>query len=82
MVDVYNDDGTRMQHEHEDILNTSLVSTSEFKSVRSKLVTQNPKESEEFMLMLKRFTNLLFALFVGSRPFYRQIKSIIDALRE
>ena len=31
------------------------------------------------MLLLKNFTSLIFSLFVDISPFYRQIKSIMDA---
>ena len=68
MVNLKDEDVDIMQQYHEDILNTCLVSTSELKSTRTKLIATTPLEFEGFMMMLKRFTRLLFALFFFFMP--------------
>jgi len=45
-------------------------------------VAKTPEEGDSFMLMLKRYVNFLFALFGGASPLYKQVKGIVDALRE
>ena len=82
MVNLKDEDVDIMQQYHEDILNTCLVSTSELKSTRTKLIATTPLEFEGFMMMLKRFTRLLFALFSSSCPLYKQVYTIIKAIRE
>ena len=74
MVDLYDDDVSHIQQEHEDILNDYLISTSEFKPDSSKSLYQTPEEVEAFMLMIKCFANLIFALFGVSIPFYSKLK--------
>ena len=82
MLDLYDDYVARMKQGHKEIFNAYSVPSSEFKASRSKLLAQTHDEAEAFMLILKRFTNLIFSLFGFSTPFYRQIKSITDAFRE
>ena len=71
-----------MQQDHKDLLNASLVSTSEVKATHTKLISSTPTDSEVFMMMLKIFVNLIFALFYFSCPLYKQVYMIIKALRE
>ena len=66
MLDMTEEVVALMQQDHEDLLNASLISTSEVKSTRAKLIATTPSDSEGFMMMLKRFANLLFALFSSS----------------
>ena len=74
MVDLSDDDVELMKQEYEEIINASLVLNSQFKAARSKLGAHTPDEEEAFMVILKRFTNLIFALFDERSPFYRQLK--------
>ena len=55
-----------MLQDHEDLLNVSLVSTSEVKSTHTKLIVSTPIDSEGFIMMFKIFANLLLALFYSS----------------
>ena len=82
MVDLIEEDMGIMQQDHKDLLNASLVSTLEVKETRTKLIASTPTESEGFMMMLKIFANLLFALYPSSCPFYEQVYEIIKAIRE
>ena len=71
-----------VQQDHKDLPNASLVSTSEVKLYRNKLIASTPTDSEGFMMMLKIFENLLFALFSLSFLLYKQVYAIIKAVRE
>ena len=66
MLDFTDENVALMQQDHEDMLNASLVSTSEVKETLTKLIASTTKYSEGFMIMLNRFVNLLFALFSSS----------------
>ena len=81
MVDLVEEVSVLMQQYLEDILNTSLVSTSEVKDTRTKLIEKTTPESEGFMMMLKRFTNLLCVLLSSSCPLYKTVYAIIKELR-
>ena len=52
-----------MQQDYKDLLNASLVSKLEVKATRTKLIASTPTESEGLMMMIKIFSNLLFAPF-------------------
>ena len=40
-----------------------------------------PETAEDFVLLLKRYANLLVALFLVSCPLYKCVKTVIDALK-
>ena len=82
MVDLTEEDMALMQQNHEDLLNTSLVSTSEVKADHTKLIESTPTDSEVFIIMFKRYENLLFTLFPSYFPLYKQVYATIKALRE
>ena len=68
MVDVSDDCVALMQLQHNNIINASSVSMSEFKADISKLVAQTHEEAEAFMLMLKDFTNIIFLFLLALDP--------------
>ena len=49
---------------------------------RNKQKICTPTEAEDFMLMLKRYGNLLYAIFLDTCPLFKAIKEVIRALRE
>ena len=63
VVDLTEEDVAIMQQDHKGLLNASLVSTLEVKETRTKLIASTPTESEGLMMMIKIFSNLLFAPF-------------------
>ena len=63
IVDLTEEDVALMQKYHKDLLKASLISTSEVKATLTNLISSTLTGSEGFMMMLKRITNLLFALF-------------------
>ena len=82
MLDL-NEDQVAMLNEEQDLLNSaSLVSVVDLRGQRSKIKISIPVEPEEFMLMLKRYANLLFALFSDSSPMFNAMVAIISALRD
>ena len=46
-----------------------------------KLRAHVPETAEDFMLMLKRYTNLIFALFNSQSPMYQAMYDLVQALR-
>jgi len=52
-----------MTQDFENLKNVTAVSTAYYKAVHSRLVAKTSGDTEAFMLMLKRYANLLHALF-------------------
>ena len=63
MVDLTEEDVALIQQDHEDLLNASLLSTSEVKETHIQLIASMPTDLKVFMVMPNRFANLIFALF-------------------
>ena len=82
VVDLIEKDVALMQQDHRNFLKASLVSKSEVKATRTNIIASTPTYSELFMMMLRIFENLLFALFVSSCPLYKQVYVIVKAVRD
>ena len=59
----------------------SLVSVADLRALRQRLKAVVPVEPEDFLLLLKRFGNLLFALFSERCPLFKCLREIIRAYR-
>ena len=59
----------------------SLVSVADIRALRKKVKLSVPTEAEEFMLILKRFANLLYALFSARCPLFRCTQEVIIAIK-
>ena len=81
MVDLSEEDVATMTQEQDDLAGASSVSIADFKANRAKLKAQTPVEAEGFLLMLKRYENLLYALFSADCPMYKQMAEIVNTLR-
>jgi len=81
MMDLTEDDVAEMIQDSEDMVNASTVTAADFKAARARLAAKTPEDAEAFMTMLKRFTNLLFALFSSQSPLYKQLYAMVRALR-
>ena len=81
-VDLTEEDVAEMTEDYEDLHKASAVSTADYKAARIKLKARTPSSSEGFMLMLKRYTNLQYALFSSQSPMYVQMYGIVRALRD
>ena len=64
MVDLIEKYVALMQQEHKDLLNAPILSTTEVKATRTKLIASTPTESEVLIMTLNRFANLLFVFFL------------------
>ena len=82
LIDLTDEDVALMVEDDEDLYKATAVSAAEVKAARAKIKAKTPATAEEFMLMLKRFTNLLFALFSSQSPMYKQMYAVVKALRE
>ena len=82
MLDL-NKDQVATLNEEQDLLNTaSLVSVADLRGQRGKLKVTIPTDPEEFILMLKRYTNLLYAIFLEDFPLFKAMVAIIRALKD
>ena len=59
----------------------SLVSIAELRVQRNKTKISVPTEADDFMVMLKRYANLLFAVFTDTCPLFKAMLEVIRALR-
>ena len=66
MVDLTEEDVAEMTQDFEDLKNATAVSTADYKTARSRLAAKILGDAEGFMLMLKRYANLLHALIEAS----------------
>ena len=82
MLDL-NEDQVAHINDELDLLNrASQVSVANLRGQRSKLKISIPAEENDFMLMLKRFTNLLYAVFSDTCPFFKAMVEIVRALKD
>ena len=67
MLDL-NEDQVAIINDEQDLFNrASQVSVAELRGQRNQLKITIPAEADDFMLMLKRFANLLYAVFSDTR---------------
>ena len=78
-----NEDEVAILNDESDLLDrASQVSVAELRGQQNKLKVSIPAEADDFMLMLKRFTNLLYAAFSETYPLFKAMVEIIRALKE
>ena len=82
MVDLTEDNIAEMTQVSTDLANATSVLILDHKAARAKIIAETPTDAHGFLLMLKRYTNLLFALFSAQSPLYIQMYGIVKALRE
>ena len=71
MLDL-NKDEVKLLNDEQDLLNTdTLVSVKDLRLQRRKLDIFIPLEADDFMLMLKRYGNLLYAVFPDTCPLFK-----------
>ena len=81
MIDMDEDAVARFNDEDALLDAASLVSVADLRALRKKFTPVVPAEAEEFLLLLKRFGNLLFALFSVDCPLFKCIKELIRAIK-
>ena len=82
MVDLTEEDVARMIIEVEDLSSATTVSAADIWAARGKLSAKTPTSSEDFMLMLRRYTNLLYSLFSSQSPLYKQMYAIVQVFQD
>ena len=82
MLDL-NEDEVALLNDDQYLLHTaSLVSVEDLRLQRRKLKICIPLEADDFMLMLKRYGNLLYVVFPDTCPLFKALRELIRALRE
>ena len=82
MLDL-NEDQVAVLNDEQDLLNTaSLVSISDLRVQRNKIKISIPAEADKFMVILKRYANLLYTVFTETCPLFNALLEVIRALRE
>ena len=82
MVDLSKDGIAEIRQASDDLAKATSVSILDHKAPQAKVTAATPPDAHGFMLMLKRYTNLLFALFSAQSPLYIQMYSIVKALQD
>ena len=76
---VSDEDVAAMNETMEALENATTTTASEYKLV-TKILPHVPTDAWEFLLLLKTFANLLYALFGSGCPLYQHVRMIIKAL--
>ena len=58
-----------------------MVSVQDLRKLKKTMQISIPTSAEDFLLLLKRYANLLFALFTARSPLFKCVREIIDALK-
>lgn len=82
MLDITDEEVAIMTQDQFDIDTATTVTVSDVKKSKSKIKAVVPSTSEKFLAMLKRFANLLCAIFSSQCPLYVQLYNLITALRD
>ena len=82
VLDLDEDEVAKINDTEDALTRASTVTMQDIASLKKKLTPKIPATAEDFMLLLKRYANLLFALFSADCPFYKCVVKIIDALKE
>ena len=80
MLDLSEDQIAEMEFTDSYLLAASSIAPTDVKESKSKLVATVPEDSQKWLQVLKRFTNLLFVVFTPSSPLYIKCLDIIKAL--
>ena len=71
MVNLTEEDAAKMTQDFEDLINAKAVSMADYKAARSRLAAKIPDNAEGFMLMLKRYANLLIIIITHGLHIYK-----------
>jgi hypothetical protein len=81
VLDIDEDKVTALNMEDDALLSASLVKPSELLAAKKRAKAQVPKTADGFLLMLRKYTNLLFALFGADCPLFLCLVQIISAFK-
>ena len=82
VLDLDEDEVARLNDTEDALTRASAVTMQDISSLRQRLKPKIPATAEEFMLLLKRYANLLFALFTADCPFFQCVLRVINALKD
>jgi hypothetical protein len=82
VLDLDEDEVARINDTEDALTRASTVTMQDITNLKKKLTPKIPTSADDFMRLLKRFANLLFALFSDTCPFFQCIVKIINVLKE
>lgn len=82
MIDFTLEDIAVMVNEDQDLREANNIAPADLRASRKRLEAKVPTDGAELLKMLKRFANLLFALFTSQSPLYKEVYALIQALRQ
>ena len=82
VLDLDEDEVAKINDTEDALTRASTVTMQDIASLKKKMTPKIPTTAEDFMLLLKRYANLLFALFSPDCPFYKCVVKVVDALKE
>ena len=80
-LDLNEDEVAEINKDEEALQMATNISLADAKAHKSKFTAKVPQEGLEFLMLLKRFANLLFALFSNQCPLFKSVLTLIAALR-
>ena len=81
VLDLSEDNVEMLNNEDDLITSASLVSVDDLRKQRKKLKVWISAEADEFMIMLKRYVNLVYVVFSETWPMFKLLREVIFALR-
>ena len=60
----------------------SAVTVGDVEKAKSSVQASVPDSAEDFLTLLKRYANLLFALFSGDCPLFKCVANVVDCIRD
>ena len=82
VLDLDEDAVARINDADDALTRASLMTFQDLKKIRNANKSKVPESSDEFMLTLKRFANLLFSIFSDDCPYFKCVQQIIVALKK
>ena len=82
VLDIDEDEVARINDADEAFTRASLMTFQDLKKLKNATKPKIPETSDEFMLTLKRFANLLLAIFSCDCPLFQCLIQIINALKK
>ena len=81
MLDMDEDEVAQINEADDAINRASLLTFQDLQKLKNARKAKVPDSADEFMLTLKRFANLLFALFSADCPLFKCMKQLINSLK-
>ena len=82
VVDLDEDQVADINEADEAASKATHVTLQDIKNMKKKMKASVPDSADQFMLLLKRYANLLFAIFTENCPLFRCVVLVISALRD